>query len=448
MLKNTPQLGTGVCFGLILMVEIMNFFDRQRYYKKRLMILYGLFFLVIAVHLGLAVFIFWYLDDKRIYRITFEQMFYVAFWFVMVFGLGYLMEYSHLSHGSRLVAKKLNAAEIIIGNPYLYRDINKNYDFETKCLIKEDCIVAKSIADLPNPYRQCYEIVEQLSIASGMPIPALFVLKNAQGINAMTLGYDDDLTMIITQGALDKLSQNSLYALIAYGYAKIIHGDSALNMQMLKVLSGLGMVCMVAAPTTKFLREQPINEQPMVINEHWMQKLVRDDDLDVDKQNNNKEDEEDKEKQNDDIFSKYKKVTRPEVYRSSNAKNPAGIIIVLMVAFSALFFGYWIRRFFHRSSVFLADATCLQLTRSDAIFEVLKEIEQDEVGSFVKNVSNYGFLFFDNPNHHQHLGGGFLFAYPSRKQRLAVLENKIYHQKAQNILSGNHDDLLTSISHH
>lgn len=390
----------------------MDFFDRQRYYKRRVLFLYGLFFLVIALHCVAGYFAFYYLDKYNVFRIKTEDFYQFLFWLLVIFGAGYGLEHLVLLDGSANIAKHLKAKQLIIDKVSLWASINGVYGENRAYKAIDEGIVANSPQDLPMPYKKYYEIAEQMSIASGVPMPTLFVLDESQAINAFVLGRDDDLIMVITQGALDKLDDESLYGIIAYGYAKILHGDSAFNVEMLKVLSGLGLLWLMLIPITYKLSDT-----------HWLERFVTNDD--------------DKE----DIARKKSnwRVGR----RTSGGKSGAfPILIVFLIVSSALCFAYLIKRVFCKNSVLLADATSVQLTRSMGVYKALKAIEDDEIGAFMSGMSGYDYLFFDNPNHHKYLGGGFLAGYPSMQKRLSALENYDYQERSSLILKGTLSEIV------
>ena len=60
-------------------------------------------------------------------------------------------------------------------------------------------------------------IVEEMSIASGVLIPKIYILKNSNSINAFAAGTDPKNMVIgVTQGAIDKLTRDELQGVIAH----------------------------------------------------------------------------------------------------------------------------------------------------------------------------------------------------------------------------------------
>jgi Zn-dependent protease with chaperone function len=59
-------------------------------------------------------------------------------------------------------------------------------------------------ADTSDPLQQrLVHVVEEMAIASGVPVPAVYVLDKESGINAFAAGYTpNDAAVAVTRGAL------------------------------------------------------------------------------------------------------------------------------------------------------------------------------------------------------------------------------------------------------
>lgn len=89
--------------------------------------------------------------------------------------------------------------------------------------------------------RTIINIVEELSIASSVPIPEVFVLDE-EGINSFCAGHAiDNAVLIVTRGAMDHLSRDELQAILAHEFSHILNGDMRINTQMVGVLHGFLM---------------------------------------------------------------------------------------------------------------------------------------------------------------------------------------------------------------
>ena len=88
--------------------------------------------------------------------------------------------------------------------------------------------------------RRLLDIVEEMAVASGIAVPPAYVLSAEQGVNAMVAGYSpNEAVIIVTRGALEKLSRDELQAVIAHEFSHILNGDMALNMFLVGWLAGL-----------------------------------------------------------------------------------------------------------------------------------------------------------------------------------------------------------------
>jgi len=74
-------------------------------------------------------------------------------------------------------------------------------------------------------HKEYYDLVESLTIASGLPMPKLYVMKSNQ-INAFASGRDPKNAVIcVTEGALDKLEKRELEGVLAHEMSHIGNYD-------------------------------------------------------------------------------------------------------------------------------------------------------------------------------------------------------------------------------
>ena len=91
-----------------------------------------------------------------------------------------------------------------------------------------------------NAERQLVNIVEEIAIASGMPVPAIFVLHEEPGINAFAAGWNaDDSVVGVTRGALHYLSRNELQAVVAHEFSHIANGDTRVKTRIIGWVYGI-----------------------------------------------------------------------------------------------------------------------------------------------------------------------------------------------------------------
>ena len=102
-------------------------------------------------------------------------------------------------------------------------------------------------ADVQDPLRrQLRNVVEEMSIASGVPVPEIYVLEAESGINAFAAGYTTgDAAVAVTRGTLELLNRDELQGVIAHEFSHILNGDMRLNIRMMGVLFGIMVVGLI-----------------------------------------------------------------------------------------------------------------------------------------------------------------------------------------------------------
>ena len=92
--------------------------------------------------------------------------------------------------------------------------------------------------------RKLLNIVEEMAIASGMPVPPVFVLEES-GINAFAAGYSpDDAVIGVTRGAMEHLNREQLQGVIAHEFSHILNGDMRMNIRMIGILHGILLIAL------------------------------------------------------------------------------------------------------------------------------------------------------------------------------------------------------------
>jgi len=88
--------------------------------------------------------------------------------------------------------------------------------------------------------RKLLNVVEEMAIASGISLPPVYVLEHDDAINALVAGYSpNEAVIIVTQGAVHKLSRDELQGVMGHEFSHILNGDMALNLRLAGVLAGL-----------------------------------------------------------------------------------------------------------------------------------------------------------------------------------------------------------------
>ncbi|HCE2108678.1 M48 family metallopeptidase [Vibrio parahaemolyticus] len=245
-------------------------------------------------------------------------------------------------------------------------------------------------------HRQLLNVVEEMSIASGIPVPPVYVMTEEHGINAFAAGMSiDDAVIGVTQGALDAFSRDELQGVIAHEFSHILNGDMRLNTRLIGALFGITCIA------------------------HFGHLIL---------DNSNS--------------------TR-HVSRSSSDSNK-GFAVIILIAIVCLvlgwlgtLFGNMIKAAISRQREFLADASAVQFTRNDqGIAGALKKIGSNVQGSTLNTKAS-------NEMSHMMFGqsklSGFsgLFAtHPPLDERIRRIEpnwdgSYAQHSHAQNTAFGN-----------
>jgi len=102
-------------------------------------------------------------------------------------------------------------------------------------------------ADVQDPLRRrLRNVVEEMAIASGVPVPEIYVLEQEPGINAFAAGFTPgDAAIAVTRGTLELLDREELQGVIAHEFSHILNGDMRLNIRMMGVLFGIMVIGLV-----------------------------------------------------------------------------------------------------------------------------------------------------------------------------------------------------------
>jgi Zn-dependent protease with chaperone function len=102
-------------------------------------------------------------------------------------------------------------------------------------------------ADVQDPLRRrLRNVVEEMAIASGVPVPEIYVLEEESGINAFAAGYaPSDAAVAVTRGALELLERDELQGVIAHEFSHILNGDMRLNIRLMGVLFGIMVLSLI-----------------------------------------------------------------------------------------------------------------------------------------------------------------------------------------------------------
>jgi Zn-dependent protease with chaperone function len=186
----------------------MNFFEHQERANQNTFYLIGLFGVAIATMIILLYgAIAWIWTEKLTWQP--ELFAIVALGTIACIGSGSLYKLIQLRAGGKVVAEDLGGT--------LVQPMTDNA-----------------------AEQRLLNIVEEISIASGVPVPAVYVLHEEQGINAFAAGFTpSDAVIGVTRGCLETLDRDELQGVIAHEFSHILNGDMRLNLRLIGVLQGI-----------------------------------------------------------------------------------------------------------------------------------------------------------------------------------------------------------------
>lgn len=189
----------------------MDFFshqDKARKQTRRMLVLFTLAVIAIVVAVNVVVFLalgLGYMPRPKAMA-TFGS---ISVGVIALIGLSTLYRIATLRGGGEAVARQLGGVE-----------------------------VAPDTIDFA--YRRLLNVVEEIAIAAGVPVPHVFVLEHEDGINAFAAGYaPTDAAIAVTRGALNKLTREELQGVIAHEFSHVLNGDMRLNIQLMGVAFGI-----------------------------------------------------------------------------------------------------------------------------------------------------------------------------------------------------------------
>lgn len=212
--------------------------------------------------------------------------------------------------------------------------------------------------------RRLYNVVEEMAIASGVPVPEVYVLEQEAGLNAFAAGYaPTDAAVAVTRGLLERLNRDELQGVIAHEFSHILNGDMRINIRLMGFVFGIMVIA--------------------IMGQHLMHSAR---------------------------FSRNSKDAAPLMIMS---------LAIVLIGYIGLFFGRIIKAAISRQREYLADAAAVQFTRNpEGISGALKKIGINESGSRLQADSEeVGHMLFGQGV------SGFLFAtHPPLIKRIQAIE--------------------------
>jgi Zn-dependent protease with chaperone function len=317
----------------------MDFFEKQE--KARLQTKWLVFYFALAVlgiiavlHIGFSLLLGQPLDD-------WEMLGFTAAGVLLSVVIGSLVKIAELSKGGKAVAEMLGGVPV---NP--------------------------STTDTGE--RRLLNVVEEMSLASGVPVPQVYVLDE-EAINAFAAGYGTaDAAVGVTRGCIERLTRDELQGVIGHEFSHILNGDMRLNIRLMGLLNGILFLALLGG-----------------------------------------------------VLMRLALTTRP---RSSNDKNAgsivaaliAGGVVLYIVGWIGVFFGKIIKAAVSRQREFLADASAVQYTRNPSgLAGALSKIASHSSRLEHPKAQEASHMFFGNGMAEAWLG---LFAtHPPIQQRIAEI---------------------------
>lgn len=212
----------------------MDFFDQQHRARRVSVVLLLLFFVVSTVFIAIFAML-----GGMFGGTAGSAVGSVVVLLIILFGS--LSEWRRLSEGGgHAVAKRVGAKRLYV---------NKSSDALNQAVEDEATGTASQPElRLSRDEKKLLSAVENMSIASGMRMPATFVMPHEKGINAFVAGFKEhDTVLVATQGAIEQLNENELYGLVGHEFSHIAHGDTRINLRLLIMIGGLQMLHEIAS---------------------------------------------------------------------------------------------------------------------------------------------------------------------------------------------------------
>ncbi len=289
----------------------------------------------------------YYSDDSRIAVVSWwnPQVF-----FGVVAGTGAVVGFASLYKWSQMRAGGSAIAEMVGGRA-----------------------VALNTTDLRE--RKLLNVVEEMSIASGIPMPAVYVLEDEPGLNAFAAGLTtSDAAVTVTRGTLDRLTRDELQGVIAHEFSHILNGDMRLNVRITAIVFGILVIGLLGRGILQSMGQGRV--------------------------------------------------------RSGGGKKDNSVAILLgiglalmIVGYVGYFFGRLIQAAVSRQREFLADASAVQFTRNPTgITGALKKIGGYAIGSNIADNSSAEIGHFFFAQSFKSNFGGLWATHPSLDERIRAVD--------------------------
>ncbi|MCA9564677.1 MAG: M48 family metallopeptidase, partial [Myxococcales bacterium] len=224
--------------------------------------------------------------------------------------------------------------------------------------------------------KKLINVVEEMAIASGVPVPLIYVLDNESGINAFAAGKTQaDAAIGVTRGCIEQLSRDELQGVIAHEFSHILHGDMRLNIRLMGVVHGILIIGIMG---------------------YWFMRSAA-----------------------------YAGRSRNRNSGGAALGMLAAGGILAAIGYIGVFFGNLIKAGVSRQREFLADASAVQFTRNPSgLVNALKRLGGYAQGSRIENRHNLemSHMFFGDGVKRRILFSGLLATHPPLEKRIAAID--------------------------
>jgi Zn-dependent protease with chaperone function len=222
--------------------------------------------------------------------------------------------------------------------------------------------------------RKLLNVVEEMSIASGIPMPAVYVLEQEPGLNAFAAGLTtSDAAVAVTRGTLDKLTRDELQGVIGHEFSHILNGDMRLNVRITAIVFGILFIGLIGRGILQSLGRGRVR---------------------------------------------------------SGGKKDGGVVVILAIGLALMiigyigyFFGRLIQAAVSRQREFLADASAVQFTRNPGgLTGALRKIGGYALGGNIidKHGAEFGHFFFAQAFKSNF--GGLWATHPPLEERIRAVD--------------------------
>ncbi len=218
---------------------------------------------------------------------------------------------------------------------------------------------------------QLLNVVEEMAIASGTPVPAVYVMDDEVAINSFAAGLTaSDAVVTVTRGALEKLRRDELQGVIAHEFSHILNGDMRMNVRVSAIIFGILVIGLAGRATLWGMRG------------------------------------------------------------SSRGRGNGGVLVILgmglallVVGYVGYFFGKLIQASLSRQREYLADASAVQFTRNpEGVAGALKKIGGYAIGSSLDTHKAAGISHFFFAQAFASNFGGLWATHPPLSDRIRAID--------------------------